>query len=293
MSRIAYVNGAFRAHAHAHVHIEDRGYQFADGVYEVWAFRQKRLLDWDGHWQRLQRSLGELSIKVPVAERVLRVIANELIRRNRLSDGIVYLQITRGVAPRDHMFPKNPVPPAIVMTARAQDLASLERKAQKGIGIISFAENRWARCDIKSIALLPNVLAKQEAAEHDAQEAWFVDADGQVTEGASSNAWILDQHGCLRTRNLHANILPGITRANLVAICQAHQITLREEAFTLDEALQAKEAFITSASAFVQPVTRINGKEIGSGAPGPLAKRLRTLYLEQAWSDQPLVEWSD
>lgn len=287
MSRLAYVNGAFCAYSDARVHIEDRGYQFADGVYEVWAFRQHRILDWGGHWRRLQRSLGELSIAVPVRERALRVIAGELIRRNRLSDGILYLQITRGVAARDHVFPQNPVAPAMVMTARAQDLASLERKANMGIAIISLPENRWGRCDIKSIALLPNVLAKQAAAEQGAPEAWFVDAQGQVTEGASSNAWILDHQGCLRTRNLHANILPGITRANLVAICQAHQITLREEAFSLDEALHAKEAFITSASAFVQPVIRIDGKEISSGVPGPLAKRLRTLYLEQALCDQP------
>jgi len=275
LGRIAYVNGRYLAHRNARVNIEDRGYQFADGVYEVCEVRAGRLIDERRHLERLVRSLGELRIAVPMSLKALGVVMRESIRRNRVRDGIVYVQVTRGVAPRDHAFPAPDTLPSVVVTARSQDLAKSEATAAEGIPVITVAENRWARVDIKSISLLPNVLAKQAAREAGAKEAWFVDAAGRVTEGASTNAWIVTRDGKVVTRQVDHGILRGITRTVLLEVIAAHSLTLEERAFTLDEAHAAREAFITSASQIVMPVTRLDGRPIGNGAPGLLATALR------------------
>ena len=282
MSRIAYVNGRFVPHAQAVVHIEDRGYQLADGVYEVWAVFDGRLADAAGHFTRLARSLGELRIAAPMSDAALKILLAETLRRNRVTDGLVYLQVTRGVARRDHAFPDPPVAPSLVITAKAVDHASAEARAAKGVAVITLPESRWARCDIKTVNLLPNVLAKQAAREVGAAEAWFVDDLGLITEGASSNAWIVDGDGALRTRDIQANILRGVTRGSLLAIAAAAGLTLEERPFTVEEARGAREAFITGAGTLVMPVVRVDGRDLGDGAPGPVAKRLRELYIEAA-----------
>ena len=284
MSRIAYVNGRFVAHAEASVHIEDRGYQLADGVYEVWAVFGGKLADAEGHFTRLERSLGELRIDMPMSAKALSLVLREAIRRNRVRDGIVYLQVTRGVAPRDHAFPTRPVRPSIVITAKSVDMAAAEAKAAKGIGVITTPESRWARCDIKTIALLPNVLAKQAAREKGAGEAWFVDDLGLVTEGASSNAWIVDSEGVLRTRDLNANILRGVTRKSLMELIAREGLQVSERPFSVQDAKAAREAFITGAGSLVTPVVSIDGAPIGNGAPGPVALRLRASYVSDASS---------
>ena len=282
MSRVAYVNGAFTRHADAAVHIEDRGYQFADGVYEVWAVFDGRLSDAKGHFTRLDRSLSELGIGWPVSKAALPFLLRETLRRNRIRDGLVYLQVTRGVAPRDHPFPDPPVAPSLVITARRVDPVAAEAKAAKGVGVITVPETRWGRCDIKTVGLLPNVLAKQRAREAAAYEAWFVDDMGLVTEGASTNAWIVDADGVLRTRDTQANILRGVTRGTLLGVAEAAGLKIDERGFTVEEAQGAREAFITGAGTLVTPVVRIDGKPVGDGAPGPVAKRLRRLYIAEA-----------
>ena len=284
MSRIAYVNGRFVPHAEASVHIEDRGYQLADGVYEVWAVFGGRLADAEGHFTRLERSLGELRIAMPMSSRALSLVLREAIRRNRVRDGMVYLQVTRGVAPRDHAFPTRPVRPSIVITAKPVDMAAAEVKAAKGIGVVTTPETRWARCDIKTIALLPNVMAKQTARENGAGEAWFVDELGLVTEGASSNAWIVDSEGVLRTRDLNANILRGVTRKSLMELIAREGLEVSERPFSVEEAKTAREAFITGAGSLVTPVVSIDGAPIGNGKPGPVALRLRATYVSEASS---------
>jgi D-alanine transaminase len=282
MGRIAYVNGRFLPHAEASVHIEDRGYQLSDGVYEVWAVFGGRLADAEGHFARLERSLGELRIPMPMSRKALELVLHQAIRKNRVKSGLVYLQVTRGVAPRDHAFPAHPVRPSLVITAKPVDMAASEAKAAKGIGVISTPETRWARCDIKTIALLPNVLAKQAARESGAGEAWFVDELGLVTEGASSNAWIVDADGVLRTRDLNANILRGITRRSLLDIIAREGLALEERPFSVAEAKQAREAFITGAGSLVTPVVSIDGAPIGDGKPGPVATKLRASYVSDA-----------
>ena len=285
MSRFAYVNGRFVRHAEAAVHIEDRGYQFGDAVYEVWAVAGGRLRDATGHFSRLTRSLTELRIAEPMGRRALEIVLRETIRRNRLIDGLVYLQISRGVAPRDHPCPDPPPPPSVVFTARRTDPALGAARAAKGVAVITTAENRWGRCDIKTVNLLPNVLAKQAAKEAGAYEAWFVDDLGLVTEGSSTNAWIVDRNGVLRTRDIQANILRGITRATLLQAAAEHGIDVQQGAFSLEEARDAREAFVTGASTMVTPVISIDGRLIGNGEPGPVAKRLRELYIKQARRD--------
>jgi D-alanine transaminase len=282
MGRLAYVNGRFVPHSQAMVHIEDRGYQLADAVYEVWALFDGKLGDAEGHFLRLERSLDELSIRHPMSRRALQRVLREAVRRNRVRDGLVYLQVSRGVAPRDHAFPDGDVRPAVVITVKAVDRAAAEAKAAKGIAVVTTPENRWGRCDIKSTALLPNVLAKQKAKAAGAAEAWFVDDLGFVTEGSSSNAWILDADGRLLTRDTNANILRGITRATLMKVLAEEGVEVVERPFTPAEVLAAKEAFTTSAGALLLPVVAIDGKTIGNGAPGPLAMRLRRLYIERA-----------
>ncbi|MBP7704432.1 MAG: D-amino-acid transaminase [Caulobacter sp.] len=282
MSRWAYVNGRFVRHGEAAVHIEDRGYQLADGVYEVWAVFGGRLADSLGHFERLERSLDELRIARPMSRKALELVLREAVRRNRVTHGLVYLQVTRGVARRDHAFPDKPPVPAVVITARNTDQAAAAAKAARGVGVITLPENRWGRCDIKTIGLLPNAMAKQAAKEAGCMEAWFVDRDGLVTEGASSNAWIVDADGVLRTRDTSANILRGVTRKSVIALLGEQNIRFEERAFTPDEVKGAREAFITGAGSLVMPVVSIDGEKIGGGSPGPVATRLRALYIQAA-----------
>lgn len=282
MPRIAYVNGQYVPHRDAVVHVEDRGYQFADGVYEVCAVLDKRLLDMDGHLARLERSLGALSIDAPFARPALLQILRQMIARNRIRDGLIYMQVTRGVAPRDHKFPPATMCPSMVITAKAFNWSALEARAEKGIKVQSTPDERWARCDIKSVALLPNVLARQKAVEAGADEAWLVGADGLVTEGAASTAWIVTQDGTLVTRPLSADILPGITRATLIEVAAEKGLKVEERAFTIAEAQQAREAFVTAATAFVQPVVVIDGVPMGNGAAGSFTLDLRAAYIDRA-----------
>jgi D-alanine transaminase len=282
MGRIAYVNGRFVPHAEAFVHIEDRGYQLADAVYEVWALFEGKLADAEGHFARLERSLGELRIPMPMSRAALTLVLKEAVRRNRVRDGLLYLQVSRGVAKRDHAFPTEPVRPAVVMTVSAVDRVASEVRAAKGVSVVTTPENRWGRCDIKTVGLLPNALAKQKAREAGAAEAWFVDDLGFVTEGASSNAWIVDADGRLRTRDTNANILRGVTRGTLLSVISREGMEVDERPFTPAEAVAAKEAFITGAGTLVLPVVAVDGKMVGEGEPGPVATRLRRLYIEQA-----------
>jgi D-alanine transaminase len=275
MSRIAYVNGRYLPLAHASVNVEDRGYQFSDGVYEVCEVRGGRLIDQRRHMARLAFSLSELRIAMPMSAAALGVVLHEVVRRNRVRWGIVYLQISRGVWRRDHAFPPAGTVPSIVVTARNMDFAAAEKMAENGVAVISVPENRWARVDIKSVSLLPNVLAKQAAREQGAREAWFVDASGHVTEGSSSNAWIVTRDGKLVTRQADHGILKGITRTVVIEAIAAQGLKLEERAFTIDEAYAAREAFITSASQIVLPVVKINDRPVGNGAPGLVASALR------------------
>lgn len=282
MGRIAYVNGRFVQKAEAFVHIEDRGYQFADAVYEVWALFDGKLADPQGHFVRLERSLSELGIDMPMSRAALTTVLKETVRRNRIREGLVYLQVSRGVATRDHAFPAPGTRPAVVVTVSRVDRDTSEARAAKGVAVVTAPENRWGRCDIKTVGLLPNALAKQKAREAGAVEAWFVDELGLVTEGASSNAWIVDGDGILRTRDTNANILRGVTRLSLLEVAREAGLKVEERPFTPDEARAAKEAFITGAGTLVLPVIAVDGKPVGDGAPGPVASRLRRLYIERA-----------
>ncbi|MBO9500723.1 D-amino-acid transaminase [Brevundimonas sp. A19_0] len=282
MSRIAYVNGVYSPHGEAVVHIEDRGFQFADGVYEVWSVFDGLLADFDGHMTRLQRSLSELRIRMPMTPQALTIVLKETIRRNRVDNGIVYLQITRGTARRDHPFPPADTAPSVIVTSRRVDQVKAEAQAKKGVAVVTRPDMRWGRCDIKTVGLLPNVLAKQAAREVGAYESWLVDELGLVTEGTSTNAWIIDANGVLRTRDTQANILRGCTRSTLMEIIKAEGIPFEERAFTVEEAKGAQEAFFTAAGAFVLPAISIDGVKIGTGKPGPITRRLREAYLEAA-----------
>jgi D-alanine transaminase len=282
MSRIAYVNGRYLPQHAATVHIEDRGYQFSDGVYEVCEVRGGRVIDQRRHLARLRRSLDELDIAMPMSETALAIIMRECMRRNRVHNGIIYLQITRGVARRDHGFPPPGTHPSVVVTARSIDFAGNERTAAEGLAVITVPDNRWQRVDIKSISLLPNVLAKQAARERGAKEAWFVDRDGQVTEGASSNAWIVTKGGKVVTRPADNGILRGITRSVLIDVIKAQGLEFEERPFTVAEAQAAREAFLTSASQIVMPVVRIDDRPVGNGAPGSVATALRAEFHRHA-----------
>ncbi len=284
MSRIAYVNGRYLPLTQAQVSVEDRGFQFADGVYEVCEVRAGRLIDERRHMARLARSLNELRIPPPMTPAALAVVMRETVARNRVTDGIVYVQVTRGAARRDFPFPPGTPRPTLVVTARNNDVARLEQLAAQGVAVVTMPDIRWGRVDIKSVALLPNVLAKQAAREAGAREAWLVDAAGRVTEGASSNAFIVTRAGMLVTRPLGSDILPGITRAVVLEAARAEGLAFEERAFMVEEAYGAREAFITSASQIVLPVTSIDGRPVGDGAPGPLATRLRRDYRRYAES---------
>ncbi|MGA2945411.1 MAG: D-amino-acid transaminase [Xanthobacteraceae bacterium] len=275
MSRIAYVNGRYLPFRDAKVHVEDRGYQFADAVYEVCEVRGGRLVDERRHFERLQRSLGELRIKLPMSLAALGIVLRELVARNRIGYGLVYLQISRGVARRDLAFPQPEIAPTVVVTARPLNRARSEAQAKAGIAVVSAPDNRWGRVDIKTVGLLPNALARQSAIDKGAREAWLIDSDGAVTEGASANAWIVTRDGKLVTRHADHAILRGITRAVTMEVAKAQGLSFEERSFKLDEAYAAREAFITSATQTVMPVVRIDGRTIGDGKPGPVATALQ------------------
>ena len=282
MPRIAYVNGRYVRHADAAVHIEDRGYQLADGVYEVCEIAQGYIIDMTRHLDRLDRSLRELAMAWPVTRKVLESLLAEVVRRNRVRNGLVYLQVTRGVAPRDHAFPGPHVQSSLVITAKRTDAAANAARAEKGVAVITVPENRWERVDIKTIGLLPNVLVKQAAREQGAFEAWFVDPDGTVKEGASTNAWIVTMDGVLVTRPAEHGILRGVTRATLMDLAAKQSLKVEERAFTVEEARKAREAFVTSATTIVTPVVAIDGQPVANGHPGELSLALRKAFFDVA-----------
>ena len=277
MTRIAYVDGAYLPFDQAGVHIEDRGYQFADGVYEVFALVDRQMLDVEAHLERLDLSLQKINLASPVSKPALLVILKETIRANNIKDGLVYMQITRGRAARNHVYPATPQP-VLSVTVRPINETHRRHVAEAGIKVISIEDQRWKRCDIKSISLLPNVMAKQAAVEAGAQEAWMIDGEGFVTEGASTNAWIVDKAGKLRTRPLANDILDGITRQMLLSLINELKLELDEVPFTLDEAYSSKEAFSTASSLIVMPVVDIDGHEIGKGKPGKITTQLLHNY---------------
>tara|TARA_R110002110_G_scaffold119106_7_gene293435 strand:+ start:7861 stop:8715 length:855 start_codon:yes stop_codon:yes gene_type:complete len=282
MPRISYVNGRFVRHCHAAVHIEDRGYQFADAVYEVIAIVRGKLVDDALHFERLERSLREIRMEMPFSRTIFRMKVAELLRLNRLSTGSLYLQVSRGVAPRNHKIP-GPMRASVVMTVRP--LREVPAAVvEEGVPVITVPDIRWKRPDIKSVALLPNVLAKEDAVRRDVYEAWQVTVDGIVTEGTSTNAWIV-KDGKLITHPAASAILNGVTRLALLEIASDLGIGLDERPFSVDEAYAADEAFLSSTSAFLVPIVRIDDRQIGSGVPGPVAKALLAQYRHHLWSD--------
>lgn len=281
MPRIAYVNGRYVAHRDASVHIEDRGYQFADGVYEVCEVARGFIVDMPRHLDRLNRSLKELSIAWPVSRRALTVIMREVVRRNHVSTGLVYLQVTRGVASRDFVFPED-VHSSLVVTAKKVDPNFQTKRAETGIKVITVPETRWDRVDIKSTGLLANVLAKQKAKEAGCQEAWFVDTDGKVKEGGSSNAWIVTRDGVLVTRPADHGILRGITRTTLFDVASKLGLKIEERGFSVEEAKAAREAFVSSATTIAMPVVEIDGTTIANGQPGSVTLSLREAFFDVA-----------
>jgi D-alanine transaminase len=280
MSRIAYVDGSYRSHREAAVHIEDRGYQFADGVYEVIAVRGGQLIDEALHLQRLRRSLRELRIEGALGDGPLGVVMREVARRNGVRNGIIYLQVTRGAAPRDHAFP-NAARPVVVVTARRSRPPN-PKLGDEGIAVITIPDIRWRRCDIKSVALVANVLGKQQAREAGAYEAWQVDPLGRITEGTSTNAWIVTGDNFVVTRFVDNAILNGVTRLALIEIIAREGYRFAERTFTVAEAKFAREAFLTSTTSDLLPVVSIDGHMIADGKPGPLSQKLRAAYLAHA-----------
>lgn len=278
MSRIAYVNGQYVPHAQAAVHIEDRGYQFADGVYEVCEVWNGKIVDGPRHLDRLDRSLRELRIGWPVSRKAMEFILREVVRRNKVRNGIVYMQVTRGVARRDHYFPSSDVVPSFVVTSRAINPKTSDAVAAKGISVVTYPENRWPRVDIKTVALLPNVLAKQHAKENGAKEAWYFDTDNNITEGGSTNAWIVTKDGVLVTRPAESGILRGITRSVILDIIEREGLKFEERPFSVEEAKSAREAFVTAASTIAMPVVKIDEAIIGNGHPGSVATQLRDMF---------------
>lgn len=286
MSRVAYVNGRYVPHREARVHIEDRGYQFADAVYEVIGIAGGRFLDEEPHLDRLDRSLKELRIAWPIVRAALKLVLRETARRNRVTNGLVYFQISRGVARRDYGFPKN-ARPSLVVTAKSTPPISPE--TGPGVSVITIPDIRWKRVDIKTTGLLGGALGKQQAREQGAYEAWQVDDHGMVTEGTSSNAWIVTAAGELVTRPVGNEILAGITRQTVKKVATELQLAVVERPFTVAEALQAREAFMTSATSFVTPIVRIDGNPVGDGKPGDVARRLRVEYLRAVMAAERFV----
>lgn len=285
MPRIAYVNGRYVAHADAAVHIEDRGYQFADGVYEVCEVARGYIVDMTRHLNRLGRSLSELGIAWPMSRKPLELVLREVVRLNRVVNGLVYVQVTRGVASREFIFPGD-IQPSLVITARKVDPSVMAKRAESGIAVVTVPENRWDRVDIKSVGLLPNVLAKLRARDAGAHEAWFVDERGFVTEGGSSNAWIVTQDGVLVTRPADRGILRGITRTTLFEVASALGLKIEEREFSVAEAREAREAFISSATTIAMPVVKIDGHPIANGHPGSIVQSLRQAFFEIAEKTQ-------
>jgi D-alanine transaminase len=282
MSRIIYVNGRYRPASEAFVAVDDRAHYFGDGVYEGVQIKDGRLIDEARHLERLGRSLAAVRIEWPMAEAALRGVMREVARRNRVRDGFLYLQISRGVARRDHGFPKAGVRPSLTVTAKSLDPRINESKAARGVKVITVADQRWSRPDIKSLNLLPNVLAKQAARERGAEEAWLVDDHGFVTEGSSTNAWIVTRDGALVTRQTDHSILPGVTRKTLIEVAAALGLGVEIRPFTVDEAFRAREAFFSSSSTVVIPVVEIDDRVIGDGRPGQIALALRKRFHEIA-----------
>jgi D-alanine transaminase len=281
LEQIAYVNGSYVPLSEAKVSVLDRGFLFADGIYEVAAVLDGKLVDNTSHLARLERSVGEIRLELPETIARIQEIQKELVARNKLVNGMVYLEVTRGAdSGRDFAFPKSGVKPTLVMFTTEKDIIGAP-SAKTGINVITVPDIRWERRDIKSVALLAQVLAKQAAAEAGAGEAWMIQ-DGKVTEGGSSSAFILTQDDVIVTRQNGSEILPGCTRKAVVALAEERQLRVEERAFSIEEALAAKEAFITSASVFVQGVVAIDGRKVGSGKPGPMTDRLREIYVEFA-----------
>ena len=277
MSRVSYVNGRYHPHKEVNVHVEDRGYQFADGVYEVILVKNRRLVDQIPHLDRLERSLKALEIPCPMKRQALKMVLEEVIDRNKFKNGIVYIQITRGVARRDHGFPKISKP-TLVITARPLKIP-VKGTESKGAKVITLPDIRWKRCDIKSVSLLPNVLGKQAARTAGAQEAWQYDEEGFITEGTSTNAWILDHNNNLITRYLDEAILSGVTRLTVINLAETEGIKIVEQPFSIDDVKNCKEAFFTSSTSFLTPVTQINDTVIGDGSPGEFTKKLLLSYM--------------
>lgn len=278
MSRIIYVNGRYLPYAEAAVHVEDRGYQFSDGVYEGFALHNGHIVFEEPHLDRLQRSLDELEMAMPMPRAALKVVMRETIRGDRSKHGLLYLQITRGVAPRHHGFPKGVACSLVVMVHRGPPYDA--KAVIRGFSVIIVPDIRWKRVDIKALCLLPNVLARQKAFEAGAFEAWLVDAEGMITEGTHSNAWIVSEEGELITRQPDNAILDGITRRTLLDMARTDGITFKVRPFSAGEAMNAREAFLTSSSSFVKPVIRIDGRDIGEGKTGPLTRKLIGLYAD-------------
>lgn len=278
MSRIIYVNGNYRPAHEAAVHAEDRGFQFADAIYEVIEVLGGQLVDERRHLDRLERSLREIGMAMPMTRAALRHVIGETIKRNRVRDGLVYMQISRGAGPREFSLPGQDVPQTVVVIARSQNKAAIAALAETGISVITLADPRWQRSDIKTVMLLPAVLAKDKAYKAGAREVWFLDADCNVTEGASSNAWIVTKTGVLVTRPLSNRILPGVTRASVLDTARHLQMPVEERVFSLGEVLESGEAFITSATNTVMPVVKIDGHQIGTGRPGTVTMRLRQAF---------------
>jgi len=276
--RTAYVNGRYLPHIQAGVHIEDRGLQFADAIYEVVGVADGHFLDEEEHLDRLKRSLGEIGMALPMSRAALKLALREMARRNRIDSGLIYLQVTRGVVRRDHAVPDRPPRPTLIITARRLDPIGIRNRQKQGVHVITCRDERWARCDIKSTALLPNVLAKTTARKAGAFEAWLVDKEGFVTEGASTSVWIVDADGSIITRDLSNAILPGVTRLVILKAAEAAQLPVRERKFTVAEALAANEAFITAATLGATPVISIDGVPVGGGKPGPIVRRIQELY---------------
>ena len=282
MPRIAYVNGRYVRHGDAMVHIEDRGYQLADGVYEVCEVRHGVIVDLTRHLDRLNRSLGELRIAWPMARAALIAVIRETLRRNHVHNGMFYLQVTRGVARRDHVFPADGTPSSIVVTAKSTDQSLIARKNANGIKAITVRDNRWDRVDIKSVGLLPNVLARQQAKEAGAQEAIYIDHNGMVKEGAATNVWIVDHDGNLVTRPAEHGILRGITRTTLIDVAARLGVTIVERFFSVEEMMAAREVFITAATSICFPVVSIDGETIANGHPGSMSQKIREAFFDVA-----------
>ncbi|RWX11315.1 D-amino-acid transaminase [Rhizobium hidalgonense] len=282
MPRIAYVNGRYVKHSDASVHIEDRGYQFADGVYEVCEVRHGYIVDLTRHLNRLDRSLSELRITWPMGRAALTQVIRQTLRRNHVRDGLFYLQVTRGVARRDHVFPAEGTPPSLVITAKSTDPKIIAAKNANGIRAITLLDNRWDRVDIKSVGLLPNAMARQQAKEAGAQEAIYVDADGMVKEGAATNVWIVDPDGTLVTRPAEHGILRGITRTTLMDVAARLGLKIAERNFSVSEMLTAREVFLTAATSICFPVVSVDGQAIANGHPGSVSQKVREAFFDVA-----------